>query len=158
MKSKILLIFYRGKTHKRDVVQFAKNQASICFNNQSKSFEQREASYVLWQVLAVMVQQNGVSIEVWSMPAKCVRDFAFGKYKAKPSIHWRTSRFWNRRKSSLRVVQRTCTSQTNRYFARKRRKLAQFMYFLLPISRRSLWYSFSLYLFHELIKSLRNLF
>ena len=56
-----LLLFRRGKTHKRDVVQFAKHQASIAFNNENKSFEEREASYVFWQILAVMVQQNGVS-------------------------------------------------------------------------------------------------
>ena len=56
-----LLLFHRGKTHKRDVVQFAKHQASIAFNNESKSFEEREASYAFWQILAVMVQQNGVS-------------------------------------------------------------------------------------------------
>ena len=50
----------RGKTHKRDVVKFAKDQALAAFNNQSRSFEEREASYILWQVLALMVQQNGV--------------------------------------------------------------------------------------------------
>lgn len=38
--------------------------ALASFNNQTKSFEEREASYILWEVLAVMVQQNGVSITV----------------------------------------------------------------------------------------------
>jgi hypothetical protein len=41
-------------------VKFAKDQAVAAFNNESKSFEEREASYILWQVLALMVQQNGV--------------------------------------------------------------------------------------------------
>ena len=50
----------RIKSHKRDVVKFAKDQAVAAFNNESKSFEEREASYILWQVLALMVQQNGV--------------------------------------------------------------------------------------------------
>jgi hypothetical protein len=57
----ICILVYRGKTHKRDVVKFAKDQALAAFNNQSRSFEEREASYILWQVLALMVQQNGVS-------------------------------------------------------------------------------------------------
>ena len=42
-------------------MKFAKDQALAAFNNQSRSFEEREASYILWQVLALMVQQNGVS-------------------------------------------------------------------------------------------------
>ncbi|XP_028417276.1 protein transport protein Sec16A-like [Dendronephthya gigantea] len=50
----------RGKTHKRDVVKYAKEMAMMAFNNQSDSFEKREAGYILWQVLAVMVQHNGV--------------------------------------------------------------------------------------------------
>ncbi|XP_028415776.1 protein transport protein Sec16A-like [Dendronephthya gigantea] len=50
----------RGKTHKRDVVKYAKEMAMMAFNNQSDSFEKREAGYILWQVLAFMVQQNGV--------------------------------------------------------------------------------------------------
>lgn len=30
------------------------------YNNQTRPFELREAGYLLWQVLAIMVQQNGV--------------------------------------------------------------------------------------------------
>ena len=41
-------------------MRFAKDMALAAFKNLSRSFEQREASFIFWEVLAVMVQQNGV--------------------------------------------------------------------------------------------------
>ena len=52
--------FHRGQSHKRDIIRFAQDMSVATYNNQTRPFELREAGYLLWQVLAIMVQQNGV--------------------------------------------------------------------------------------------------
>ena len=52
-------IICRGETHKNDVVQFITSQSRKCAAN--TSLVDRQSATLVWDLLALMVRQNGVS-------------------------------------------------------------------------------------------------
>ena len=53
------MLFYRGETHKNDVILFCQQQAQVC--RDAITLDHKSAE-LIWRYLELLVKQNGVGV------------------------------------------------------------------------------------------------